>query len=89
VGSFPEGASWCGALDLAGNVWQWCRDWYSADYYYNSPDIDPPGPKSGEFRPARGGSWFGNVAYCRASHRYIFEPSARYHVLGFHCLMTA
>jgi iron(II)-dependent oxidoreductase len=88
VGSFPQGASWCGALDMAGNVWQWCRDWFSPDYYAHSPDTDPSGPKSGELRAARGGSWFGSVDYCRAAHRYVFEPSARYHILGFRCLLT-
>ena len=40
VGSFPEGASWCGALDMAGNVWQWCADWFSRAYYAASPEAE-------------------------------------------------
>lgn len=44
VGSFPSGASWCGALDMAGNVAEWCADWYQEDYYTHGPANNPPGP---------------------------------------------
>ena len=48
VGSFPGGASWCGALDMAGNVCQWCSDWYDSGYYAHSDPVDPRGPDRGE-----------------------------------------
>ena len=47
VGSFPEGASPYGCLDMAGNVWEWCEDWFGEFYYQECPDgtVDPKGPK--------------------------------------------
>jgi hypothetical protein len=50
VGSYSEGASWCGALDMAGNVWEWVADRYADDYYARSPARNPQGPDTGKFR---------------------------------------
>ena len=88
VGSFPQGAAWCGALDLAGNVWQWCRDWYAADYYARAPGTDPPGPDAGDQRVERGGSWYGNAEGCRSTFRCPFDPTYRVSNLGFRCART-
>ncbi len=68
VGSFPSGASWCGALDMAGNVYEWCADWYNY-YYGSSPARDPAGPPSGSYRVLRGGSWCKNASNCRSAYR--------------------
>jgi len=74
VGSFPRGKSWCGALDLTGNAWEWCSDWYGRDYYQQSPTEDPGGPESGTTRVIRGGSWRYFATSCRAAERGRYDP---------------
>jgi len=86
VGSFPDGASWCGALDLAGNVYEWCADWFSPTYYAQSPAHDPPGPEQGETRVSRGGSWDSVLAIgCRGAFRVAVEEKHRCYCRGLRC----
>jgi sulfatase modifying factor 1 len=53
-----------GLWQMVGNVWEWCADWYDADYYRHSPRHDPPGPVSGTARVLRGGSYLCHDSYC-------------------------
>ncbi len=83
VGTLPAGASWCGAQDMAGNVYEWCRDWYGSDYYKNCPRQNPGGPASGEKRVVRGGAWDFYAINCRAASRSYYAPDGRGLNLGF------
>ena len=86
VGSYPAGASPYGVLDMAGNVGEWCQDWYDAEYYAISPQRDPQGPRSGQYRVVRGGSWEGEGGLVRAANRGRLVPDDRYHFVGFRCV---
>lgn len=88
VGSFPEGASWCGALDMAGNTWDWCSDWYSPSYYARSPKADPRGPDTGQCRVLRGGSWYWVAPrHLRSAYRHFCGPTTRdAYLYGFRCV---
>lgn len=89
VGSYPDGASWCGALDMVGNVHEWVSDWYSADYYSISPKNNPKGPGNGTLKIGRGGSWYDSRWQVRCSYRKILTPSsARMHWIGFRCVLS-
>jgi formylglycine-generating enzyme required for sulfatase activity len=77
----PQGAY--GLCDMVGNVWEWCRDWYSEGYYGVSPAGNPTGPAAGAYRVLRGGSWSYDGYYCRVSSRGWNHPDARYYGIGF------
>ena len=85
VGSFPAGASPYGALDMAGNVWEWVADWYDSNYYARSPSMNPPGPPSGETRVLRGGSYVNLVTGIQTTNRSDVEPSVSNNAVGLRC----
>ncbi len=83
VGIFPSGESPYGCVDMAGNVWEWCRDWYGSNYYKSCPKKNPCGPSTGSLRVLRGGGWGNNVWSCRAAYRGYHHPAGRSAHFGF------
>ena len=87
VGSFPEGASWVGALDLSGNVREWVSDYYG--YFTMEPTIDPQGPVEGDAKVSRGGSWYDTFYNLRGNNRGSNALDYWRHKLGFRCAMES
>ncbi|MGE5376725.1 MAG: formylglycine-generating enzyme family protein, partial [Bacteroidota bacterium] len=91
VGSYPDGASPTGALDMGGNVSEWVSDWYGIDYYQKSPSANPTGPevKAGTFKVVRGGSWVDGDNSVRTTSRNHYIQWNSHDYLGFRCAMSA
>lgn len=81
VGSFPKGASPCGAEDMAGNVWEWCLDFF--DVYKGADRVNPRGPTHGQKRVCRGGSWKSRAQNLRSSARGFNLPNFSSNDVGF------
>ena len=87
VGSFPLGASPYGVMDMAGNVWEWCSDWYDSGYYRKAPTQNSTGPSAGKHRVLRGGAWLNDdTFYLRCAARGWHAPALRFHYVGFRCV---
>jgi formylglycine-generating enzyme required for sulfatase activity len=87
VGKYPNGKSFYGAYDMAGNVHQWVNDWFSNTYYQNSPLSNPLGPDTGQYRVIRGSSWPSEKReeLFSANRTYYSPDSTNGDLLGFRC----
>lgn len=86
VGSYPQGASWVGALDMAGNVWEMVADWNGE--YSPEKQVDPTGPLSGDRKVARGGSWHASPDHVRSALRTHVGPDGFVDHAGFRCAQS-
>ena len=87
AGNYSAGASPYGALDMAGNVWEWVSDWYDEEYYQSAPNTNPIGPAEGDYKVLRGGCWQSSNWGIRSAIRSRLSPDTSYSYVGFRCVM--
>lgn len=80
VGIFPEDCTVEGVYEMAGNVSEWCNDWFDE---YSLIDLkNPKGPEDGIYKVIRGGNWKFKKEYCRSASRNCDYPNNRNSLVG-------
>jgi len=74
VDSLPNGKSWIGAYNMAGNAMEWVQDWLDFDYYERRIELDPQGPATGRIKIEKGGWWGSNAAVSRSAYHHFEDP---------------
>jgi hypothetical protein len=87
VVDYPEGKSYYGALDMAGNAFEWVADWYGPNYYRNSPQENPLGPDSGTTRSVRSSNFESIASQVEIALRNSEDPEMHRPDLGFRCVV--
>jgi formylglycine-generating enzyme required for sulfatase activity len=83
VGTYPKGASWCGTMDMAGNVWEWVADWMGP--YSVVQQTNPAGPESGTIKVIKGGAWCNAPSVFPSARRWNYAPLGSGFNVGFRC----
>ncbi|MBN1577010.1 MAG: SUMF1/EgtB/PvdO family nonheme iron enzyme [Chitinispirillaceae bacterium] len=77
-----------GLYDMAGNVWEWCNDWFDPRYYSTAPPLDPMGLQTGTERVIRGGSWKHSLYFAQAGTRSRMAPQSAANTVGFRTVLV-
>jgi len=88
INYYQSGASPFGVLNMSGNVWEWCLDWYDENFYRVSPELDPQGPPGkGTYKVLRGGSYLNSIDGVQVVRRSRNRPHIRNEIYGFRTVL--